>query len=183
MNAIESEYQMNISEETVATDQLEKSHIAAPGSIVNRFLIGNLETLKRPNIIEELKKYHEKNYSSNRMSLVLVGKQSIQELKKMAEENFSGIANKQVEEVDYSKEVVFTKEHSFGRIFKVIPGAHIRQISLIWKMPSSAKTWRSKSPQYLSHVFGHEGPNSLFSLLVKEGLATWISSGSSQKLS
>ena len=59
MNAIESEYQMNISEETIATDQLEKSHIAAPGSIVNRFLIGNLETLKKPNIHEELKKYYE----------------------------------------------------------------------------------------------------------------------------
>jgi len=85
MNAIENEYQMNISEETVATDQLEKSHIAAPGSIVNRFLIGNLETLKKPNIIEELKKYYEANYSSNRMSLVLVGNQPIDELKRMAE--------------------------------------------------------------------------------------------------
>jgi len=77
---------------------------------------------------------------------------------------------------------VFTQEHSFGRIFKVIPAAHVRQISMIWKMPASAPSWRSKSPQYMSHVFGHEGPNSLFSLLVKEGLATWISSGSSQKL-
>lgn len=73
MNAIESEYQMNISEESVATDQLEKSHIAVPGSVVSRFLIGNLQTLNKPNIIEELKKYYETNYSSNRMKLVLVG--------------------------------------------------------------------------------------------------------------
>ena len=34
----------------------------------------------------------------------------------------------------------------------------------------------------MSHVFGHEGPNSLFSVLVEQGLATWISAGSAQKL-
>ena len=73
MNAIESEYRMNLSEESVATDQLEKSHIAAPGSIVNRFLIGNLETLKVPGVLEQLKKYYEENYSANKMSLTLVG--------------------------------------------------------------------------------------------------------------
>jgi hypothetical protein len=43
---------MNLSEESVATDQLEKSHIARPGSIINRFLIGNKETLNVPNIID-----------------------------------------------------------------------------------------------------------------------------------
>ena len=113
MNAIESEYQMNISEETIATDQLEKSHIAAPGSIVNRFLIGNLETLKKPNIIEELNKYYKENYSSNRMNLVLVGNQSIDDLKKLANDKFKDVGNKDLVSKDYSQEVVFTKDHSF----------------------------------------------------------------------
>ena len=58
MNAIENEFQMNISEEAVATDQIEKSHIAVPGSIINRFLIGNLESLKVPNIVQELKEWY-----------------------------------------------------------------------------------------------------------------------------
>jgi len=49
-------------------------------------------------------------------------------------------------------------------------------------MPESVSKWRSKSPQYLSHVFGHEGPNSLFSQLVKDGYATWLSAGSTEKL-
>ena len=80
MNAIESEYRMNLSEESVATDQLEKSHIAVPGSIVNRFLIGNLETLKVPGVLEQLKKYYDENYSANKMSLTLVGNQSLDEL-------------------------------------------------------------------------------------------------------
>lgn len=100
----------------------------------------------------------------------------------MAILNFESVENKNLKTKDYSKEVIFDKEHSFARIYKVIPGAHIRQISMIWVMPESYSNWRSKSPQYLSHVFGHEGPNSLFSQLVKEGLATWLSAGSTQKL-
>lgn len=73
ISAIESEFQMNVNEESVATDQLEKSHIAVPGSIVNRFLIGNKESLQVPNILDHLKAFYEQNYSSNKMSLVLVG--------------------------------------------------------------------------------------------------------------
>jgi len=100
----------------------------------------------------------------------------------MATENFSGIENKHLPVPDYSEAQVFTRNDSFARIFKVIPSSHIRQFSLIWQMPESASTWRAKSPNYLSHVFGHEGPNSLFSALVKQGLATWLSAGGSQKL-
>ena len=47
------------------------------------------------------------------MSLVLVGNQSIEELTKLAEDKFKGVENKNLPENDYSKEVVFTKEHSF----------------------------------------------------------------------
>jgi hypothetical protein len=44
----------------------------------------------------------------------------------MAEDKFGDVENKNLPESDYSGEVVFTRDHSFGRIFKVVPGAHIR---------------------------------------------------------
>jgi hypothetical protein len=44
----------------------------------------------------------------------------------MAEENFQSILNKNIPMPDFNDEVVFTPEHSYGRIFKVIPGQHIR---------------------------------------------------------
>ena len=84
MKAIDSEYQLHIQDEPVATDQLEKEVIAVPGSIVSRFLIGNLETLKVDGIYDQLKTYYEDNYSSNRMNLVLVGNQTLDELQSMA---------------------------------------------------------------------------------------------------
>ena len=161
MKAIDSEYQMHISDEPVATDQLEKSDIAAPGSIVNRFLIGNLQTLKVDGVYNQLKSYYKNNYSSNRMNLVLVGKQSLDELQKLAEDNFKDVKNQNLTAQSYKNETVFTKEHSFGRIYKVIPNKELSQISLKWQLPSSSKEWRQKSSDYLAQLFGNEGPNSL----------------------
>ncbi len=50
---------MNISNEDVATDQIEKSYIARPGSIINRFLIGNKQSLQVENLIDSLKLFYD----------------------------------------------------------------------------------------------------------------------------
>ena len=71
---------MNLSNESRATSQIEKSHVSIPGSILNRFGTGCLETLKVPNIMDELKKFYHENYSSNLMSLVLVSRYGLDEL-------------------------------------------------------------------------------------------------------
>ena len=44
------------------------------------------------------------------------------------------------------------------------------------------KDARNKSTQFLNHLLGHEGPNSLISALIKVGYATELSSGSQYKL-
>jgi len=57
-----------------------KSHIVKPGSALNRFSTGNLETLQSPDILSLLKKFYADNYSANFMNLALVGRQSLDEL-------------------------------------------------------------------------------------------------------
>jgi secreted Zn-dependent insulinase-like peptidase len=47
------------------------------------------------------------------MNLVLVGNQSIDDLKKLANDKFKDVGNKDLVSKDYSQEVVFTKDHSF----------------------------------------------------------------------
>jgi insulysin len=49
-------------------------------------------------------------------------------------------------------------------------------------MPFNKGFCNKKSSRYLSHVIGHEGPNSLLSFLIKNSLATSLSSGNSQRL-
>lgn len=74
MKAVDSEYNNGKSEEPFATDHLEKAFIAVPGSAVDVFSVGSLETLQVEGVYEGLKKFYDNQYSSNRMNLVLVGK-------------------------------------------------------------------------------------------------------------
>lgn len=94
MNAVDSEYKKNLSDDQRAIFQFTKSIIAKPGSPLNRFSTGGLETLKIPTIREDLLKFHAEHYSSNIMSLVMVGKQELSELEELAVSNFSDVPNK-----------------------------------------------------------------------------------------
>ena len=83
MNAVESEFKKNLYNETYRAQQVIQSVLSVPGSAINRFSAGNLETLKRANIRDYLLEYYEKQFSSNIMSLCLVGNHSLDELEQM----------------------------------------------------------------------------------------------------
>ena len=55
------------------------------------------------------------------MNLVLVGRQSLDEMQAIVEEQFAQIEDKNIPHHNFENEVVFNREHSFGRIFKIIP--------------------------------------------------------------
>ena len=74
MHAVDSEYNNGKSNEAFATDYLEKSVVAEPGSVIDVFSVGNLESLSQEGVYDNLKKFYNDHYSSNRMNLVLVGK-------------------------------------------------------------------------------------------------------------
>ena len=149
---------------------------------MNRFSTGNLETLQIPNILDELKKFYEKHYSSNLMNLVLVSKYSLDELQKFVETNFSEVKNQDLPAKDFKDEVIFDRAHSFGRIYKIIPKKNLKVLKLTWILPPSALFSVKKSSFYLSHVIGHEGPNSLLSQLINEGLAQKLSAGHNNRM-
>lgn len=182
LNAVDSEYRKNISNEARAKTQIEKTHLAIPGSILNRFSTGNLETLKVPNLMEELKSFYQAHYSSNLMNLVLVGRADLDSLQYYAETNFSEVENRDLPVKDFSDHVVFDEKHTFGRICKIIPSKDIKALTMEWQMPVSTTFSKKKSCNYLSHSIGHEGPNSLLSQLIKDSLATGLSAGSSSRL-
>lgn len=79
INAVDSENQKNLKSDAWRLDQIEKS-IARPDHPYSKFGTGNLQTLKTEpekiglSVRDELLKFHSKYYSSNLMSLVLLGK-------------------------------------------------------------------------------------------------------------
>ena len=53
----------------------------------------------------------------------------------------------------------------------------MRLLTIKWpKLPCTKKIWDGNPLGYLSHIFGHEGENSLLSELVKQDLAINLSS-------
>lgn len=84
MNAVDSEFRKNLSSDSRRLSQVEKSFIARKGSVLNRFSTGNLETLKVKGIRDYLLKFHLDHYSSNLMSLCMVGNHSLDRLEEIA---------------------------------------------------------------------------------------------------
>ena len=52
----------------------------------------------------------------------------------------------------------------------------------MWHLPSSDKLYKSQPLRYHSHLFGHEGENSLLSYLISEGLALELSASHEHEL-
>lgn len=118
--------------------------------------------MKIPTIREDLLKFHADYYSSNIMNLVMVGRHNLEDLEKLAIENFSDVENKDVVLKDFTGEVVYD-ETSYGHIFKVVPNKNIKRLKIKWNMPTSKMLDKEKPNSYISHLIGHEGPNSLLS--------------------
>ena len=104
LNAVDSEYKKNLSDDHRRKFQFEKSIIVKPGSLLNRFSTGGIDTLKYEGVRDDLLKFHGDYYSSNIMNLVMVGREGIENLEKLCIENFTDVPNKNVEPKDFSLE-------------------------------------------------------------------------------
>jgi secreted Zn-dependent insulinase-like peptidase len=69
------------------------------------------------------------------MNLVIVSKHSLEDLEKLAVENFSEVVNKNAELQDFSKEIIYD-ESSLGHIFKVVPEENLKRLELRWAFPT-----------------------------------------------
>lgn len=105
MKAVDSEWNMSLSNDSWRQFRVMQT-LADPDSLLNRFTCGNLESLKREGIRENLLGFHKQWYSSNIMKLVISGKHSLDQLEQWAVEKFSLVVNKNVVVPDLGKPVV-----------------------------------------------------------------------------
>ena len=64
-----------------------------------------------------------------------------------------------------------------------MPNKDIKSLIVTWILPYSRNKWKQKPNDYLSHVMGHEGKNSLLSYLIQLGLANGITTSYSHRYS
>jgi insulysin len=103
------------------------------------------------------------------MKLVIYGKNPVDELESWTKELFSNIENKDIEAPSY-KELPYAKENT-GKIIRFVPFKDEDYLELYWFIDNLEPHYMNCPGSYISHLIGHEGKNSLLSVLIDEGLA------------
>lgn len=172
INAVDSENQKNLQSDPWRLDQLDKSTCREDHEY-SKFGTGNLATLQTEplklglNVRDALLEFHSKHYSSNLMTLCLLGNESLDDLEKYAVEMFSAIPNKNLPKNDFQTDPY--KRDKPAIVLYVVPVQDLRQLSISWVIPDSRDQYQSNPSNYISHLVGHEGEGSLLSELKKKG--------------
>ena len=179
MQAVNSEHQKNLLSDAWKKLQIIRSS-AKPTHPMNTFSTGNLETLKVDNIRDELLRFYDKYYSANIMKLVVYGAEPLETLEKWVGEMFSDVKNNDVV-VPTWNELPFDAEN-MGQFWKIVPSKDENFLEIVWVIDYLTPLYKSNPGRYFSHLFGHEGENSLLSILIDEGLALELSAWSSDEV-
>lgn len=168
VNAVDSEHEKNIQNDSWRLNQLERS-LSKPGHPYTKFGTGNKRTLdiipkeRGVNVRNELLAFHQKWYSANIMTLAVLGKENLDDLEDLVVSLFSDVVNKNIlapvwEEPPFSKNELMLKGY-------VVPIKDVRSLAITFLIPDYQKEYKAAPGHYLSHLIGHEGPGSLLSVL------------------
>ena len=176
-NAVESEYQLKYKNDSRRQWDVLRE-IANPKHPLSKFNVGNLDTLadnQFSDVRTELIDFYHKYYSANLMTLVVLGKESLDELQSIAYDKFSSIQDKQLEIESYSAHYINPSELPLQ--VNISPLKDSRELGLLFEMPKLSSYWSSKPAQYLASMIGYEGEGSLLQSLKAKGWANSLSAG------
>ncbi|XP_059153920.1 insulin-degrading enzyme-like isoform X2 [Physella acuta] len=180
VNAVDSENSRNLQSDPWRLFQLDKS-LARPDHDFSKFGTGNKDTLetipksKGIDTRDELLKFHSQYYSSNIMSLCVLGRESLDELSQMVVPLFQQTVNKNVA-VPRWDDPPYTS-NQLQCIVHAIPVKDIREMSVVWPTPDLSEHYKANPGHYLGHLLGHEGSGSLLSELKARGWANTLVGG------
>lgn len=143
-----------------------------PESPRAKFNIGNLETLvDKPSstLNDSMKAFYQRYYSANIMRLTLVGKQSIPELKILAEKYFSSIPNKNITQPEITVPGLTDAQMSKSIHYK--PSKDFKALYVDFPMKSNKAQWRLKPNEYVRNLLTTEEAGTLCEQLRKKGFA------------
>lgn len=129
----------------------------------NRYLLQDVPQKKGINVYEELLKFHDKYYSSNIMSLVLLGQMTLDGLQDIAQKMFSPIINKNIELPIRSVSPCDSKLPC--NITYIVPARERSALRLYFSMPDLKKYYKTSPDFYLTYLLKYEGHNSLLAYL------------------
>lgn len=181
LHAVDSENKKNLQSDPWRLNQLGKA-LASTKHPYHKFSTGNLQTLRDEpqkmgiEVRDEFMKFHEEQYSANRMKLVILGREPLDVLESWVAELFSEISNK-----DLPRNVWDGSPYTSAELNKQVfakPVMDSRSLEMTFPFPDEEHLYESQPSHYISHLIGHEGPGSILSYIKEKGWALELSAGS-----
>ncbi|TXS90164.1 peptidase M16 [Parahaliea aestuarii] len=177
-NAVEAEYQMGLkSDPRRGLDVLQE--VMNPEHPFSQFAVGSLDSLAdRPgsSIREELLAFYHQHYSANAMRLVVMGKESLDELEALVKPMFSPVPNRDYQPAPIEAPLFAAEQ--LPMMVEIKPQATLRQLDVSFPVADYRSDYEVQPLSYLGNLVGHEGEGSVLSQLKAEGLAESLSAGS-----
>lgn len=181
LRAVDSENKKNLQSDAWRLSQLAKS-LSNPAHPYHHFSTGNLQTLKEDpekkgvKIREEFIRFYERHYSANRMKLVVLGRESLEDLEQWVVELFSEVKNKDLEQNRWDGVEMLSEKQLLTEVLAK-PVMEMRSLEISFPWQDEDEMYETQPARYISHLIGHEGPGSVLAYLKEKGLAQTLSAG------
>ena len=127
---------------------------------------------------KEFIQFHDNHYSANRMKLVVLGKESLDELETWVGDLFAGVHNKDLPQKRWDGLQPYTKDELMTQIFAK-PVMDQRTLEICFPYEDEEYLYESQPSRYISHLIGHEGPGSILAYTKAKGWVNGLSAGPS----
>lgn len=170
-NAVHSEYVAKLKDDArkawdVYRDLMNQDN---PGAL---FSVGNHTTLADHDdraIRADVMAFYQQYYSSHLMSLVVLGRDSLDQLEAQVRTLFTAIPQREVD-LPAQYPPLFASGFLPASV-QIQPEKELRQLSFNFPIPNPDHLYRFKPYDYVGNLLGHEGNGSLLALLKKLGWA------------
>ncbi len=142
-----------------------------------KFSTGNAKTLSGiPQ--EALKNWYHTHYSAERMHLILLSNQSIDQMIAMASAHFTAVVTNVTASENFSSEPMLSDGQK-GHFIYIKPVKDLKTLSLVWELPKEFSAVEEKwTAELVSYALENASDESLIKELKKEGLAENLSASS-----
>lgn len=181
LKAVDSENKKNLQSDNWRLAQLNKS-LSSPKHPFHHFSTGNLQTLRDEprkrgvDVRKEFIKFHDEHYSANLMKLVVLGKDSLDDMENWVGELFAGAHNKNLPQKRWDGLSPLTKNELMTQIFAK-PVMDQRLLDIYFPFQDEEHMYETQPSRYISHLIGHEGPGSILAYIKAKGWGNELSAG------
>lgn len=176
--AVDSEYQMHVSNDAVRCQSILKTLVRDTHPAC-QFDFGNLKSLKDhisdDDLHAELEAFHKK-YEAKKMCVAVQSSRTLDEMEELVTRSFSSIKRESVEEAGRTRaefDDIFKPEFS-TKIYYISPKTTKKAMMLTWLLPPVMQHYKCAPMKYISYVFNNGGQGGLSSYLKEKHLVSGI---------